>query len=297
LNLETIVHPNNWLNDLDAKQWIKATPSWVIIDARGEPGWDKKKLHPATFPISVPEHFIPIFSKKQHTILDPFAGTGSTLIAASKLGRYSIGIDLQQKYSDLFDEIMSTHYLHPKQTMLVDTPESRLHRWIWSPTYRVGHCIQEIFRLPERSIDYIFTSPPYSNALRSDPNRTGMLTRHKKRIQDGLDTHYSEDSVDMGNLELHGDWLDMMVQFAIAASTRIKNGRFMSIVIQNLMGIDFQPIAWELAQAVDKETPWRFAFEMLWLQSTKPARIHGHPSRFLPSNHHHYVLNFQHTED
>lgn len=221
--------------------------------------------------------------------------SGSTMIAASRLDRYSIGIDLQQKYADIFKEIMSQHYLHPKQTMLRDTPEARQHRSIWSPDFKVGDSIETMREvIPAESIDYIFTSPPYSNILRGDSSRTGMLTRHKKRMQDGLDTHYSEDQLDLGNAAGHQAWLLQMINWARMCAVVIKPGRFMSIVIQNLMGKDYYPLAWELAYYIGHYTPWRFAFEMLWLQSTKPARIHGHPSRFLPSNHHHYVLNFQH---
>lgn len=291
------VHPNNWINDLTAKEWVKATRSWVILDARSEPGWKElKKQHPGTFPIVVPEHFIPIFSKKYDTVLDPFAGSGTTMIAASRVNRYSIGIDLQQKYADLFKDLMSQHYLHPKQTMLVDTPEARKHRSIWSPVYRVGDSIEIMKnKIPDETIDYIITSPPYSNVLRDDPSKQGQITRHKQRKADGFETYYSDDAEDLGNLEDDGTWLDRMVLWADECARVIKPRRFMTIVIQNIMGIDFKPLAWDLARCIDSMTPWRLAFEMIWLQSIKPARIHGHPSRFLPSNHHHYVLNFQHT--
>lgn len=49
--------------------------------------------HSATFPIGLPEWFIKLFSKKDDVILDPFVGSGTSVIAAYRLGRSYIGID------------------------------------------------------------------------------------------------------------------------------------------------------------------------------------------------------------
>ena len=59
------------------------------------------KQHSATFPESLPSWFINLFTEKNDVVLDPFAGSGTTLIAANKLHRYSIGIDNNKEYIDL----------------------------------------------------------------------------------------------------------------------------------------------------------------------------------------------------
>ena len=59
------------------------------------------KQHSATFPESLPTWFIKLFTEVGDVVLDPFAGSGTTLIAASKLDRYSIGIDTNSEYIDL----------------------------------------------------------------------------------------------------------------------------------------------------------------------------------------------------
>jgi len=57
------------------------------------------KNHSATFPLSLPEWFIKLFTKNDDLVLDPFLGSGTTSIAASLLGRNSIGIEiLEQNY-------------------------------------------------------------------------------------------------------------------------------------------------------------------------------------------------------
>lgn len=58
------------------------------------------KGHPAAFPVTLPDWFIRLFTDPEDTILDPFAGSGTTLVAATRLGRSAIGIDVVQSYCD-----------------------------------------------------------------------------------------------------------------------------------------------------------------------------------------------------
>ena len=59
------------------------------------------KNHSATFPESLPTWFIKLFTEVGDLVLDPFAGSGTTLVAATKLNRYSIGIDSNDDYIEL----------------------------------------------------------------------------------------------------------------------------------------------------------------------------------------------------
>ena len=58
------------------------------------------KNHPAVFPVEVPDFFIRLFTKPGDTVLDPFCGSGTTLLAASKLGRRYVGMDTSAEYCD-----------------------------------------------------------------------------------------------------------------------------------------------------------------------------------------------------
>lgn len=59
------------------------------------------KSHSAAFPEALPEWFIKLFTKEGDTVLDPFAGSGTTCIVAQRTGRNSIGIEIQQEYYEL----------------------------------------------------------------------------------------------------------------------------------------------------------------------------------------------------
>lgn len=56
------------------------------------------KNHPAPFPIELAARLVRMFSFSGDTILDPFCGTGTTMIAALRSGRNSIGIDIEPEY-------------------------------------------------------------------------------------------------------------------------------------------------------------------------------------------------------
>jgi len=54
--------------------------------------------HPAPYPVEIPKRLIEMFSFTGDTVLDPFAGTGTTAIAAMELGRHSMSIDIEPQY-------------------------------------------------------------------------------------------------------------------------------------------------------------------------------------------------------
>lgn len=54
--------------------------------------------HPAPFPLELATRLVRMFSFHEDTVLDPFCGTGTTMIAALRYGRNSIGIDIEPEY-------------------------------------------------------------------------------------------------------------------------------------------------------------------------------------------------------
>jgi len=62
------------------------------------------KRHSAAYPLALPQWFIQLFTDAGDTVLDPFAGSGTTLQAAVELGRKAIGIDIVPEFVDLCRE-------------------------------------------------------------------------------------------------------------------------------------------------------------------------------------------------
>jgi len=59
------------------------------------------KNHSAAFPEELPEWFIKLFTKQNDTVLDPFMGSGTTLVVANRMRRNSIGIDIVSEYYEM----------------------------------------------------------------------------------------------------------------------------------------------------------------------------------------------------
>jgi site-specific DNA-methyltransferase (adenine-specific) len=66
---------------------------------------DSGRDHPASYHIDLPSHFIMAHSNPGDTVLDPFAGRGTTLMAAKILGRKGIGFELKPEYITLSKEV------------------------------------------------------------------------------------------------------------------------------------------------------------------------------------------------
>jgi site-specific DNA-methyltransferase (adenine-specific) len=73
--------------DFDA--WFRQ--NWTL------PG-ESTRDHPAPFPLEIAHRLISMFSFVSDTVLDPFAGTGTTLVAAARLGRNAVGVEIDPDY-------------------------------------------------------------------------------------------------------------------------------------------------------------------------------------------------------
>jgi site-specific DNA-methyltransferase (adenine-specific) len=60
--------------------------------------------HPAAFPVSLPEWFIKLFTKENDIVMDPFMGSGSSMIAAKRNNRDYVGIEIKPEYCKLGEQ-------------------------------------------------------------------------------------------------------------------------------------------------------------------------------------------------
>ena len=62
------------------------------------PGASTKNGHPAPFPLELATRLVKMFSFVGDVVLDPFCGSGTTMLAAANTGRNSIGVETEQEY-------------------------------------------------------------------------------------------------------------------------------------------------------------------------------------------------------
>jgi DNA modification methylase len=84
-------------NDLEGRHGGLARPS-NVIEAKTE---SSQGNHSAPFPRAIPEFFVKAFSDAGDVIFDPFAGSGTTLVAAGLLDRAGFGVEISPAYCDV----------------------------------------------------------------------------------------------------------------------------------------------------------------------------------------------------
>jgi len=173
----------NHLNCMTPKEWIKNQLGVWQFNYESRDIRDKN-LHPATFPISLAKKVIELFTHKGELVLDPFVGSGTTLIAARDVDRNAIGFDLQRKYIELCERRLQQidMFNTTKQIAIQDDAKN-------IPKY-----------LDENVISLIFTSPPYANLLNRE--RKNKSRRFRKNDQLDKIEQYSQDPRDLGTMQL-----------------------------------------------------------------------------------------------
>jgi DNA modification methylase len=173
------------LNCLSAKEWIKNQLGvWrFAYEARDI---RDKRIHPATFPISLSRRIIELFTHRGELVLDPFVGSGTTLVAAKDTHRNAVGFDLQKKFIKLCEERLRTN----EPTLFSDTKQIAIQ----------DDARNIRFYLDQETVSLIWTSPPYANLL--NRKRKNKSRRDRDNYQLGQIEQYSQDSRDLGILVL-----------------------------------------------------------------------------------------------
>lgn len=169
------------LNCLTAKEWLKNQLGVWEFNYEGRDIRDKT-IHPATFPISLAKRVINLFTHEGELVLDPFVGSGTTLVAAQDVNRNAVGFDLQEKYIKLCKKRLSTTRLDSTTQQIAVEDDAR-----HIPDY-----------LEDKTVSLIFTSPPYANLL--NRVRKNKSRRNRDNGQLGKIEQYSQDPRDLGIL-------------------------------------------------------------------------------------------------
>ena len=277
----------NKLNELSGKDWIKFTKSWFIH--RPEPRGDRKILHPASFPESLAREFVSFFTKKGQLVVDPFVGTGSTLVAALEAGRSGIGFEIVKKYADISKERVkqatSQSRSHGRQTergpswAKVVTADSAKLSKVWG---------EKDFPMA----DYCITSPPYWNQLRKSH------MRQRGRMEKGLDTNYSDDPDEIGNTQDYHHFLSALKRAFDEVYKVMKPKGYLTIITNNVFSDGrMYPLAFDTVSILSQEPyAWTPKDEKVWCQDDKTLLPLGIFNAWVGNRHHQYCLIFRKEE-
>ena len=284
-----MTRPTNTLNDLTGKEWIKFTRTWFVCDS---PRYWKNKdteLHPARFPEEMVAEFLRFFTKRGGAVLDPFAGSGATLVACAENERLGVGIELSPRYARTAERRVSDA-ASPQSVLRGDAREAGTAAF-WESRREQFEAAGIEFRRGLPQFDFVITSPPYWRMLGT--SRGGVFSKHKQRAAGGLDTVYSESGDDLGNITDYAEFVRALAKVFAGLRKCVKPDKYLVVVAQNLRDPDgeIRPLAWDLARAIGRA--WQLQGERIWCQNTKPLGIWGYPRVFVPNYHHHYCLIFR----
>lgn len=233
-------------------------------------------MHPAKYPETMAQEFIEFFTKQGETVLDPMAGTGSTLIAALRAGRNSYGIELNPKYAGIAKQIIEV------ERITLGSSIQNLKSEIVN-----GDASQAAtYQLP--IADYVLTSPPYWDMLHAK----GAANQQKRRETNELDVVYSDDPNDMGNVHDYDEFMEKLVNIYEGLKPILREKAYLTIIVKNVKkGGKVYPLAWDIARELART--YTLKDEKIWLQDNQPLAPFGMGSAWVSNTFHHYCLQFR----
>lgn len=223
----------------------------------------RREMHPATFPIELPNRVISVFSHKNETVLDPFCGSGTTNLAAKLLGRNSVGFDISEEYCEIARKRLF------QETLMSETTK---HEIICDDSAKCSAY------LPENSINLIITSPPYWNILSQKKTLIGGRSDKSFAKEQRVYTNSKED---LGNAEDYQSFLDKLKKIAEECYYALKHsGYFMMDVMDINMQDKFLHLSGDVCNIFGK-IGYSLEGHIIWDRELEYQRaIFGWPCTF-----------------
>jgi DNA modification methylase len=268
----------NRLNELSPKEWLKFQKSWFVHNP--PPRQTSVLRHPAKFPETLAMEFITFFTKINQVVIDPMAGTGSTLVAALRTGRHAYGIEINSTYAEIARQVLIEEREH-----LGQAAEGLRSEMITGD----AACLLDIVsshQIPV--IDYMLTSPPYWDML----HMRGAATQKKRRNSQDLDVVYSGDSNDLGNILDYDEFIERLTSIYIGMQPILRPGAYLTIIVKNIKkGGRIYPFAWDLASCL--QNTYTLKDEKIWCQDNQHLSPYGFGNAWVSNTFHHYCLQFK----
>jgi len=274
------VDPRNWLNDLTSTEWMPETVS--VWTQRGlganHPDAQIERQHPAPYSFTDVGRLVRFFTKKGGVVLDPFVGVGSTLKACALEGRRGIGIELNPKYAKLAQKRLENEV----RDLFSNVKEQKI---------LTGDARTFLKKLDSNSVDFVVTSPPYWNILHKEDHKV-----KQERKGRNLDTRYSDDAADLGNISSYEDFLHEVAAILGECGRILRPKKYMTVVVSDFRDKSrFVMFHADLARALES-----YGFQIRGLkilyQRHKGIFPYGYPFAYVPNIHHQFILILQNAK-
>lgn len=256
--------------ELDGKTWSRYSISvWSDIEKDRE---EKLLDHPALFPRSLVSRLIEVFTNRGDLVLDIFAGSGSTLIAARDTGRRSIGLELSEDFIKLARDRLAQPKLqfgddavHEPVVMCDDARNIKKH-------------------VKENTVHLCVTSPPYWNIL------------NQKRTADYKDTrNYGDLKKDLSHIDDYEEFIKVLGDiFQAVYDLMAVNGYVVVNVMDLRKGANYYPYHMDLSTELVNRG-YVLDDIIIWDRRKEYNNLRplGYPYVFRVNKVHEYLLIFQ----
>lgn len=273
-------------NELDGRTWQRNSISvWSDIRKTSE---EIKLGHPAIFPLQLVLRIIQCFTTvEDRIVLDPFAGIGSTAIAAELLGKVGIAIEISKEYCEKatsrqppvthqFDESGQVTGMTLNGTPLAAEPgERRIY----------NDNAANLLKLVEpASVDLVVTSPPYWDILLQE------RSADQKEIR-----HYGTAAEDLGRIADYQEFLLALKAIFRQVHEVLKPGKYCIVIVMDLRKKDtFYPYHSDLARFM-QELGFIYDDIIIWDRRLDYSNMRplGYPYKFRINKAHEFILIFQ----
>lgn len=261
--------PNRRANDLDGKTWTKYSIS-IWSDLRKTPE-EIELLHPAIFPLALAGRLIEIFTNRQDCIvLDPFAGVGTTVVAAQRAGKHGIGFELNA------DFVAKANRRFTQRTMFdADQGLAEMHH---------ANCLELLQYVQPGSVDLVVTSPPYWDIL--NEKRTAD---YKERRDYGAATD------DLGKIADYEEFLEQLKAVFARVYAALRPGAYCCVVVMDIRKKSrFYPFHSDIA-AFMQDLGFIYDDLIIWdrRHEYNNMRPLGYPAVFRVNKAHEFIVIFQ----
>ncbi len=274
-------------NGLCATEWASMSSSvWNDVSSTRA----KKHLkHGATYPEKLCTRLISMYSRKGDTILDPFLGTGTTVVAALKNKRNGIGIELTDRFFTVATESVD-EYANAQQLDLFGTTEILTNYKLLK-----GDCCEVLKSLDSELVQLTITSPPYADLIHKVIEDRTKSHKNSRFVSENNSTTnlYSDDIRDLGNMNM--DLYIKKVEQIMQELYRItKPGGYNAWVVKDFRdtknGVPYVDLHSKIASAGEK-AGFLYHDLIIWDQNQhRKLVLLGYPSVFYVNQNHSFIV-------